>query len=250
MKIDVNCDMGESFGHYNLGNDTAIMQYISSCNIACGYHAGDPLVIQKTIENALKHQLGIGAHPSYPDLQGFGRRSMKIPAKELSAMIIYQISAVKGFTETSGGRLSHIKPHGALYNDISKSEELSEMMIETALKIDPEITLVGLADSITAKLCENKNIKFKGEFFADRNYNDEGLLVDRSKKNAVIKNAEEIAKRVVDFAKHGQVISINNQPLNLTAQTICIHGDHKNALENAREIHSSLTTARIKITNE
>ncbi len=226
------------------------MQSISSCNIACGYHAGDPLVIQKTIDNAIANKLGIGAHPSYPDLQGFGRRTMKIQEDELSAMIIYQVNAVKGFAEMSGSKLNHIKPHGALYNDISKSKSLSEMMINTVRKISSEITLVGLANSITEELCRKSEIKFKGEFFSDRNYDDHGFLVNRTQANAVIKNAEEIANRVVDFVTNRQVNSMNGNTLKLNADTICIHGDHPNSLETAKTIHEALTKARIQISNE
>ncbi|MEL6557696.1 MAG: 5-oxoprolinase subunit PxpA [Bacteroidota bacterium] len=250
MRIDINCDMGESYGHYKIGHDLSLMDYISSCNIACGYHAGDPVVMQETVNQAAKKGLGIGAHPSYPDLQGFGRRSMKIPTEELSAMIRYQVYALKGFVEMAGSKLHHIKPHGALYNDIAKSEELSNMIADLVLNISPEITLVGLAGSVTEKVCSSQKIKFRGEFFADRNYDNEGYLVSRTKENAVISNPEQIAERTLRFAKTGEVRSIENTPLKLNATTICIHGDHHNSLATAKAIYKTLTLSGISINHE
>lgn len=250
MKIDINCDMGESFGHYTIGNDLALMEYISSCNIACGYHAGDPVVMRETVRYAAKKQLGIGAHPSYPDLQGFGRRSMKIPTDELSAMINYQINALKGFAEMYGNKLHHIKPHGALYNDIAKSEELSKMMVDLVIKINSDIILVGLAGSVTEEVCSNYKIRFRGEFFADRNYDREGYLVSRTKENAVITDPEKIAKRVLHFIKNGEVLSIDNSLLKINASTICVHGDHGNSLATAKAIYDTLTRSGITIDHE
>ncbi|MEL7148268.1 MAG: 5-oxoprolinase subunit PxpA [Bacteroidota bacterium] len=243
--IDINCDMGESYGRYQLGNDTAIMPYISSCNIACGFHAGDPLVISRTIEAALQHDLAIGAHPSYPDLQGFGRRSMQLTLEELTAIINYQVSALKGMVEQAGGTLRHIKPHGALYNDIAKDAELSKMMTEIMKNIGEGIQLVGLAGSVTADICKQHGIIFKGEFFADRNYESNGQLVSRREANAVLHDPKLLANRVVDFCKTGQVTSIQNSTIVLSADTICLHGDHPQAVENAQAIHQKLSDAHI-----
>ncbi len=247
MTIDINCDMGESFGHYRIGNDAAIMPYISSCNVACGFHAGDPFVILNTLKKALDNKLAIGAHPSYPDLQGFGRRKMSIPLPELSAIITYQISAMKGMVESLGGQLSHVKPHGALYNDIAQSEILSNMVIETIQAINPSLHLVGSANSITETLCIQKGLPFIGEFFADRNYLNDGSLVPRSEPNASLETPELIAKRAKDFVLNGIVKSIDLQDLHLEAQTICLHGDNPNVLSIAQEIKKTFSDHNIDI---
>ena len=245
--IDINCDMGESYGRYQLGNDEKMMSYISSCNIACGFHGGDPLVINRTIEAALSHGVAIGAHPSYPDLQGFGRRSMKVPIEELKAILTYQISALKGMTQLQGGRLYHIKPHGALYNDIAKDHALSQMMIDIVNAFGEGIQLVGLANSVTAQLCQEQQIPFKGEFFADRQYENNGQLVSRSKADAVLKDPQAMAKRVLHYCQTGTVLSISGESMTLSAETICLHGDHDTAVENAQHIALVLKNAAITI---
>lgn len=247
IAIDINCDMGESYGRYPLGNDAAVMPFISSCNIACGFHGGDPLVIQRTIKGARSHGLAIGAHPSYPDLQGFGRRSMKIAREELAALISYQVSAIKGMVEQTGGRLHHVKPHGALYNDIARDESLSQMVIEVVGSIDEDIYLVGLAGSVTASIAESKQTRFIGEFFADRNYENNGQLVSRNKENAVLHEPSAIAARVLHFCETGEVISVEGKKLQLSADTICLHGDHQNAVASARAIHETLSQVQIAI---
>ncbi|MGB3465699.1 MAG: 5-oxoprolinase subunit PxpA, partial [Cyclobacteriaceae bacterium] len=207
-QIDINCDMGESFGRYAIGDDDQIMPYISSCNIACGFHAGDPLVIKNTVLKALSNHIGIGAHPSYPDLQGFGRRSMSLSGSELEAMIVYQVSALKGITETYGGALRHVKPHGALYNDMAENEDLSRIVVNAIGSIDPKLSIVGLAGSAMHRYCEANNIPFRGEFFADRNYTDSGLLVSRSEENAIIHDPDLIADRTLRYVKSGQLKSV------------------------------------------
>jgi len=247
MTVDINCDMGESFGNYQIGNDEAIMPYISSCNIACGYHGGDPLVILKTLQNANNHQLALGAHPSYPDLQGFGRRSMKVPTNELSAMLSYQICALTGMAAISRKKIAYVKPHGALYNDMAKSEELSSTVINTILQINPELRLIGMANTVTEELCQEKGLCFSGEFFCDRNYNNNGYLVARTQQDAILQNPDVIANRALNFVKTGKINSIQGNQLSIKAETLCIHGDHPNALRIAKAIKASLTASNIQI---
>lgn len=245
--IDINCDMGESFGNYKLGNDEAIMPYISSCNIACGFHAGDPLVISRTMEHAIRTKVAIGAHPSYPDLQGFGRRSMQLSAPELEAFIIYQVSAILGMAKALGGKVSHVKPHGALYTDMASSEHISEIFVRSVIKTDPALSITGLAGSATESVAKEAGVEFRAEFFADRNYDNEGRLVSRKAENAVLESPQIIAQRVLNFLTSGKIKSVHEEMVTINARTICIHGDHAQSLAIAKAIHTTLDEAGIRI---
>ncbi len=225
--IDLNCDMGESYGNYKIGNDDQVMPYITSCNVACGFHGGDPLQIEKTIKNALKHGLQIGAHPGFPDLQGFGRRRMQIPVDELRAIIKYQIAAIKGITESLGGKLAYVKPHGALYNMAADDAEVAQSIVQAIQEIGQDIAFMGLAGSEQMEgIAKKTGVRFIAEAFADRRYTPNGRLQSRSVEGAVIHNAEKAAAQVLSLAKNKQVISSENTVVKINAQSICIHGDN------------------------
>ena len=229
--IDINCDMGESYGNYSIGHDVDIFPYITSCNIACGYHAGDPLNMELTIRRALEHGVQIGAHPGYPDLQGFGRRAMKIKSEDLKAMIKYQIAALKGMVESHGGVMKYVKPHGALYNASAGDVVIAAPVIQALREIDPTLMLMGLAGSQIEHWALEAGISFIPEAFADRRYEDDGSLRSRSLDGAVIQNPLKAAEQVLSLARDGQVRSFGDNQVSIKARSICIHGDNPQAVE-------------------
>lgn len=245
--IDINCDMGESFGAYKIGNDEKVVEFISSANIACGFHAGDPSVMNKTVKMCLEHNVSIGAHVGFQDLIGFGRRNMDVDLKEVYAMTIYQIGALDAFVKAYGGKLSHVKPHGALYNMAAKSEELSKAISEAIFKVNPELVLFGLAGSQFVVQGEKAGLRVANEVFADRTYTDEGTLTPRKSKNALIKSEEEALKQVINMIKNNKVISITGKEIDIKADTICIHGDGEKAIEFASNIKRELEKIDISI---
>lgn len=245
--IDLNCDLGESYGRFQIGNDEAIMPYISSCNIACGYHGGDPLTIVKTIELAARHGVQIGAHPSYPDLQGFGRRDMKLSAEELSAAIKYQVMAVKGLTEAAGQQLMHVKPHGALYNAAAKDAELARTVIDTIYSIDPTLILVGPAMNPMRDYALSIGLRYAAEAFADRRYTDDLTLVSRTHPEAMITDDQEAQRQVIDMVLHEKITTVSGTTQNIIADTICLHGDQPNAVAFAQNISKALFLAGVSI---
>lgn len=231
MEIDINCDMGESYGHFKVGNDEQIFPYITSCNIACGFHGGDPLHIERTINNAVKHGVQIGAHPSYPDLAGFGRRKMQLSREELKAIIKYQVAALKGMAESLGGKLAYVKPHGALYNTAADDESEAITIIQAIREIDPQLALMGLAGSTTERVAMKEGIIFIAEAFADRKYESDGRLMSRSKAGSVISNPQEAADQVLSIVMKQRVISADGTSVPIRAQSICIHGDNPAAVD-------------------
>lgn len=244
-QIDINCDIGESFGSFKVGNDEEIMKYVSSVNIACGFHAGDPVVIKKTIESALEHGVAIGAHPGYPDLMGFGRRDMVLSHDELFSYILFQVSALKGMVEALGGVLQHVKPHGAMYNKASTDYNMSKVIAEAVYKTDPKLILVGLANSKLVKAAEDIGLKTGNEIFADRRYQSNGTLVPRTHEGALIKERAEAVDQVKQILQEGRVTSIDNTKVPLKADTVCIHGDSPEALHFAQRLHKELNDAGI-----
>ncbi len=239
-KIDINADMGESFGNYKLGNDEELIKYVTSINVACGLHAGDPNVIRKTIIYAKKYGVKVGAHPSYPDLQGFGRRSIKMKKEELINFIIYQLGALSGFLKVENMHLSHVKPHGALYNDAVKNREVAEAVGEAILLFDKDLPLFGLAKSNAIEIWRKMGLNVKEEIFADRNYKDDGTLIPRKKENAVIDDPNIIAERVAFMAREKKIRTITGKVIPISFDTICIHGDTKNAVTSAKKIKEKL----------
>ncbi|WP_421918007.1 LamB/YcsF family protein [Marinifilum sp.] len=247
IRIDLNSDLGESFGNYKIGMDEQLMKYISSANIACGFHAGDPMIMEKTIGLALDHDVAIGAHPAYPDLVGFGRRNMKVSVEELKAMVKYQVAALKGMTESLGGKLQHVKPHGAMYNQAAADLNLALAIAEGIKEIDTKLIFMGLANSYMHTAAEHAGLLFASEVFADRAYNKLGKLVSRSEEGAVIHDPKVVCERVLRMVKEGKVISIEGAEVALNADTICIHGDNPAAFDLAVKIYESLHENKIQI---
>ncbi len=234
--IDLNCDLGESFGSYSLGNDAAIMPFITSANIACGLHAGDPLVMQATVRLAREHGVQIGAHPGWPDLQGFGRREMKIDPVEAEALVLYQIGALAAFVRAEGLELRHVKPHGALYNQAAKDAALAEAVARAAKRFSVDLVLVGLAGSGLLAAGRAIGLRVAGEAFPDRGYNPDGTLMSRNLPGAVLTDPQAIAANAIRLAREG--IRFGDQKV--IPETLCLHGDHPQAVENARQVHQAL----------
>ncbi|BAD84525.1 hypothetical protein, conserved, LamB/YcsF family [Thermococcus kodakarensis KOD1] len=247
MKVDLNADLGESFGRYRLGLDEEVMKYITSANVATGWHAGDPLVMRKTVKLAKENGVAVGAHPGYPDLLGFGRRYMKLTYDEARNYILYQVGALYAFVRAEGIELQHVKPHGALYNALVKEEELARGVIEGIADFDKNLIFVTLSGSRPAEIAEEMGVKVAHEVFADRAYNPDGTLVPRSKPGAVIEDKEEIAERVISMVKDGGVRAINGEWVELKVDTICLHGDNPKAVEIAAHIRKVLEEEGVKI---
>lgn len=241
FSVDLNCDLGESFGAYRIGNDEQILPYVTSANIACGFHAGDPGVMRKTVQLALQHQVAIGAHPGLPDLAGFGRRSMAVSPQEVYEMVVYQMGALSAFVQAEGGVLHHVKPHGALYNMAAVDVRLAEAIAEAVYKVKPEACLYGLAGSELIQAGSRLGLATAQEVFADRTYQPDGTLTPRSLPNALITVPEEAAQQVVRMIKEGKVRSQQGQDVTIQADTVCIHGDGPHALEFARHIRAVLS---------
>lgn len=245
--IDLNCDMGEAFGNYLMPNDEILMDYITSANIACGFHAGDPEVMQQTVAMAIKKGVAIGAHPGLPDLQGFGRREMKISSAEAYQMTLYQIGALSGFVKAAHGKLHHVKAHGALYNMAAKDAGLAKAIVEAAHDFDPSLIIYGLANSEMIKWAKQIGMATASEVFADRTYQDDGSLTPRTQSNALITDEEQSLKQVMMMVKQQQVVSVNNKTIPLTAETLCLHGDGRHAVEFARLISAKLKSEGIPV---
>lgn len=245
--IDINCDMGESFGTYKIGNDEKVLDYITSANVACGFHAGDPSVIHKTVEMAIKKGVNIGAHVGFQDLVGFGRRNMNISAKEAYDITVYQIGALYGFVKAEGGKMTHVKPHGAFYNMAAKDGKLAAAIAEAVYSINPELILFGLSGSKLIEIGGKIGLRVANEVFADRTYTDEGTLTPRNMKNALIENKDNAISQVIKIITQGKVVSTTGNEVNLKADTICIHGDGEKALIFAENIRKSLTQNNINI---
>jgi UPF0271 protein len=247
MKVDLNADLGESFGRYKLGLDEEVMNYITSANIATGWHAGDPLVMRKTVRLAKEKGVAVGAHHGYPDLLGFGRRYMKLTYDEARNYTLYQVGALYAFVRAEGLELQHVKPHGALYNALVKEEELARAVIEGITDFDKNLIFVALSGSKPTEIAEEMGVKVAHEVFADRAYNPDGTLVSRSKPGAVIEDKEEIAERVLSMVKDGGVRAINGEWVDLKADTICLHGDNPKAVEIAAHIREVLEEEGVRI---
>jgi UPF0271 protein len=232
--------MGESFGAWTMGRDAELMDYVSSVNIACGFHAGDASVIRKTIETAIVKNVAVGAHPSFPDLQGFGRREMKMPATEVFDIVLYQVAALKGMCEAFGGKLRHVKPHGALYNQAARDKNLAEAIAKAVKAIDENLVFYGLANSFLISEAERIGLKTASEVFADRTYQADGTLTTRNQQNALIESVKNSCEQVLEMITAQTVTAVTGEKVTLRADTVCIHGDGTHALEFAREIKRSL----------
>lgn len=246
-QIDLNCDLGESFGRYTLGMDEEVIPYITSANIACGYHASDPVIMEKTVQMAAANGVHIGAHTGFPDLLGFGRRNMNLSPKEAKTYTMYQIGALAGFCRAAGVPLHHVKPHGAFYNMAAKDYGLACAICEGIASIDTNIILLGLSSSQMEKAAKDVGIPFRQEVFADRAYEDDGSLVARSKPGAVITEEDLAISRVVDMVKKGKVTSINGKEIAIKADSVCVHGDGVKALAFVKLIRKVLKEEEIEV---
>ncbi|RNB59057.1 LamB/YcsF family protein [Brevibacillus gelatini] len=245
--VDLNCDMGESFGAYKLGNDQEILQYISSANIACGFHAGDPSTMRKTVKLALESRVAIGAHPGLPDLVGFGRRNMDISAQDTYDLVVYQIGALQAFVQAEGGVMQHVKPHGALYNMAAVRPALAEAIAEAVYRVNPELVLFGLAGSELTRAGEKIGLRTAHEVFADRTYQADGTLTPRTQPDALIAEEAKSLAQVVRMVTEGKVQSLQGVDVPIRADTICIHGDGAHALAFAQSIRQALNAAGVSI---
>ena len=245
--IDLNCDLGESFGAYTIGMDSAVIPYITSANVACGFHAGDPLVMRKTVAACKASGVHIGAHPGYPDLMGFGRRNIAATPAEVKAYIQYQIGALSAFCAAAGVPLCHVKPHGAMYNMAAKDEAIARAICEGILEVSPKLTLLALSGSAMVRAAHALGLSVRSEVFADRGYQSDGTLVPRGRPGAMITDEDEAIARVIRMAEEGVVRSVDGIDVPLTADSVCVHGDGEKALAFVRRIRSALTDAGIEV---
>ena len=240
FKVDLNCDMGESFGTYRMGKDEEILNYVSSANIACGFHAGDPSTMRRTVKLALEKNVAIGAHPGFQDLVGFGRRDMSMSPKEINDIVLYQIGALSAFVKAEGGELQHVKPHGALYNMAAKNSALSDAIAEAVYQVDPELILFGLAGSELINSGKKIGLRTASEVFSDRTYQQDGSLTPRKDADALITDPKHAVDQVLKMVKEHKVKTIQGTDFTIRADTICIHGDGEHALEFAQFISAEL----------
>lgn len=247
LTIDLNSDLGESFGHFKVGNDDEVLKYVTSANIACGFHAGDPITMEKTVEKALENNVAIGAHPGFMDLMGFGRRNLQVSPEELKAYIIYQVSALQGFVRALGGKMQHVKPHGALYNMAAEDYKLARAVAEGVYHVDSDLILMGLAGGQLINAGKDVGLRTASEVFADRTYTREGKLVSRSQAGAVIYDKEKAAEQILTIVKSSKVTSIDGHEIPIEADSICVHGDNEEAVQLVKYLKERLEQENIKI---
>jgi UPF0271 protein len=246
-RIDINCDMGESYGAWKMGADAEVMPFITSANIACGFHGGDPATIRATVRLAVDHGVAVGAHPSLPDLQGFGRRAMKISPQEMYDLVVYQAGAVEAFARAAGVRLHHVKCHGALYNMAANDEALSEAMARAVKDLGGNLMLYALSRSVMMKTAEEQGVRVAGEVFADRGYADDGTLAPRGTPGAMIEDAALAARRALEMVEKRYVTSLSGKPIPVSPDTLCLHGDQPGAVTFARAIRKAFAEHGIEV---
>jgi UPF0271 protein len=246
-RIDLNCDLGESFGAWRMGDDDALLALISSASIACGFHAGDPSIMQYTVQQAMTHGVAIGAHVSLPDLQGFGRREMRVTPAEVHAMTLYQIGALHAFVHAAGAQLAHVKPHGALYNMAARERPLADAIADAVQRFGPQLRLFGLAGSALIDAGHAIGLPVAAEAFADRRYLADGSLQPRGETGAVIDDAGQAVAQAVGIARDGFVMAVGDQRVPLQADSLCLHGDGAHALAFAAQLRDALKTAGLRI---
>lgn len=246
-KVDLNSDLGESFGAWKMGQDADVLTFVSSANVACGFHAGDPLVMRKTVKDAVAAGVAIGAHPAYPDLKGFGRRNVTCSPDELYADTLYQIGALRAFCEAAGTKLQHVKPHGAMYNSAAKKPEEALALAQAVKDAGGGLILMGLAGSEFDKAAEKIGLPYAAEAFADRGYMNDGSLVPRKMEGAFVRDVEVAAQRVIRMVKEGVVDAIDGTIVQLCPQSICLHGDSPSAVQMAQTLKKRLIEAGIEI---
>jgi len=245
--VDLNTDMGEGYGPYAYGHDEAMLEYISSANVACGFHAGDPRLMGETVGLAIEKGVGIGAHPSFPDRVGFGRRDMVMTPDEISTDLLYQLGALDAFCRAAGTTLRHVKPHGALYNRLAVDNTLAKAAAQTLALYRRDLVLVGLPNSAIERAAQSAGIPFAREGYADRAYNPDGTLVSRRVPGAVITDPAQVARRAVRLALRGKVATITGEEIDLPIDTICLQGDNENGVELARTIRDALAASSVAV---
>lgn len=245
--IDINADLGESRSTHLSATEKELMKYISSVNIACGVHAGSPLMMVETVKYAIKNHIAIGAHPGYPDLEGFGRVSMDISDDELAAIVVYQIGALRSIVEAHGGRLRHVKPHGAMYNDIANNYDKAMVVAEAIKRVDKNLIFIGLANSQMVAASKASGLQTLEEVFADRAYLESGLLVPRTEPGAVLSSATKGIEQVMHMVLDNYLLASSGKKISISANTVCVHGDNEKAIEFAKLLHQALLNSGIKI---
>lgn len=245
--MDLNCDLGESFGNYQIGMDQDVIPLISSANIACGFHASDPVIMDKTVRMAQESGVSVGAHPGYPDLMGFGRRPMTLAPAEAKACVQYQIGALSAFCKAAGAPLHHVKLHGALYNMATADYTLARAICEGIFEIDNRLVLLALSGSQMLRAAADVGLASASEVFADRAYEKDGSIVDRRKPGAMITDQDEATRRVVRMVTEGSVTAVTGEDIAIQADSICVHGDNPSALTFVRAIRAALTAQGIQI---
>jgi 5-oxoprolinase (ATP-hydrolysing) subunit A len=245
--MDLNSDLGESYGRWALGDDAALLEVVTSANVACGFHAGDPSTIDRTVRTAVEHGVAVGAQVSYPDLVGFGRREMDVPAAELTADVLYQIGALEAFARAAGSRVRYVKPHGALYNRIARDPVQAAAVVEAIRRYDPALPVLTLPGSAVMAAAEEAGIQAVGEGFADRAYTGEGRLVSRREPGAVLHDPDRVAARAVAMATEGRVETVDGGEVEVAVRSICVHGDTPGAVELARAVRDALDGAGVRL---
>ena len=240
MRLNLNADLGESFGAWTMGDDASLLRYVDSANVACGFHAGDPLVISDTLENARINNVSVGAHPSFPDLQGFGRRPMTLGNAEIKAIVLYQLSALQGMARCYGMRLTHVKPHGAINNMACEDRSLAETIAAAVVQVDPSLIFLAPVLSELATGAQRAGLRVAGEIFADRSYADNGSLVSRRKPGAVLSSTEACISHARSMIAAGGLITLKGDVLPSEFHSICVHGDNAHAVETARCLREAL----------
>jgi len=248
FRVDLNSDLGESFGSYVLGMDEQVIKHVTSVNVACGWHGGDPLVMDRTVKTALREGAAIGAHPGFPDLLGFGRRNLAATPEEVKAYVKYQLGALMAFAKASGTAIQHVKVHGALYNMAAKDFKLAAAIAGAIHEVDRDIILMGLANSEMINAGREMRLKTANEVFADRAYNPDGTLVSRRLPDAMIHDIELALSRVIGMVKEGKVRAVNGQDIEIKADSICVHGDNPEAVEFTRKIRARLEEEGVEVT--
>ncbi len=248
-KVDLNSDLGESFGAYTMGMDAEVLRYTTSANVACGFHAGDPLVMEKTVALAKERGVAVGAHPGYSDLMGFGRRNMKIKPAEAKAYIKYQVGALLAFTKAARIKMQHVKPHGAFYNMAAVDDALATAICEGVYEVDPDLILLGLAGSAHIRAAKAVGLRVASEVFADRAYMDDGTLVPRTQPGAMVHDRDLAIARTVRMVKEGCVQTITGKVIPIQADSICVHGANPDAIGCTSRIRAALEAEGVQIVN-
>ena len=248
-RIDLNSDVGESFGRWTLGDDEAVLAEVTSANVACGFHAGDPTTLRRTCELAVAAGVVVGAQVGYRDLAGFGRRFLDVSPRELTDDVLYQLGALEGLCRATGTRVQYLKPHGALYNTIVHHEAQARAVVDAVLEYDPTLPVLGLPGSVFLAHAEAKGLRTVGEAFADRGYTSDATLVPRAERGALLHDPHEVADRVLRLVQDGTVVAVDGSTVSVAAESVCLHGDSPGAVEMARAVRAALTSARVEVTS-